>query len=192
MRALSYVLEVDRDGDASAGPLVVRVDVENLDPDDHCETCIRIDYNPSIVGKAGLAWKTAQPLDVQGAKRVVLFAKGQFGGEEVNFKFLGKQTGPTSSIADDLLFDNIDFAAQSGTLVLSSNWNEYHIDLPTLDTQEFIDVTHLFAVEIDDGGGARPVTILMKGFLFDEGTPTFAEAEQIEAVVDLSTEALEN
>lgn len=167
-RALSYALATDTDGDASSGSNIVKVDMLYLDSDAHCENCVRIDYNPYIVGKAGIAWEPPQPLDVQGAKRLVFGAKGQFGGEQVKFMVLGKQTGIASSITDEKLFENIEFVATTETITLESDWERYQIAIPDADAEKFTDITHLMAVELDGGNGVRPVTIFLKGFYFDE------------------------
>ena len=42
-------------------------------------------YIPGPIGKAGVAYKSAQPLDLTGAQRIVFFAKGELGGENVSF-----------------------------------------------------------------------------------------------------------
>ncbi len=183
VRALSYVLSTDRDGDAAAGPLVMKVEMENVDPDGHCEYCIRIDYNPSVIGVGGVAWETAQPVDVQGAKRLLVAAKGQFGGEQVRFLTLGKQVGVSSSLTDEKLFENIEFLSKTGTITLTSDWVRYQIDIPTDDPTALRDVTHMIGVEIDGGNGVRPVTIFLKGFIFDDKPAADPVPEEVQEPV---------
>lgn len=184
VRALSYVLSADRDGDATAGPLVVKVEMDNFDPVGHCEFCIRIDYNPSVIGKAGVAWETAQPVDVQGAQRLLVAARGQFGGEQVKFLTLGKQTGLATSLTDESLFDNIKFVSETEIITLTSEWVRYQIDIPNADPSEFNDVTHMIGVELDEGNGVRPVTIFLKGFIFDDKPAEDPVPEEVQETIN--------
>ena len=55
-----------------------------------CEICQFIKYMPGPIGKAGVAYKSAQTLDLSGAHRIVFFAKGELGGENVSFVAIGK------------------------------------------------------------------------------------------------------
>lgn len=170
MQALDYtVLNIERQGDAAAGPLVVKVDPGYLD--EHCEYCFKISYSPYLAGKAGLAWKTAQPLDVQGAQRMVFWARGEYGGEQIRIMILGKPNGTDTSIEDEKVFDNLGFVSASEPITLKSRFQAYQVDVPTVGTENFNDVTHPVAIEIDGGNGLRMVVVYISGFIYDEIQP---------------------
>lgn len=166
MYALEYTtLDVVRDGDAAAGPLVVQIDPGIVD--EHCEYCFKINYSPYLAGKAGIAWKTALPLDVQNAQRMVFWAKGEYGGEQIRVMILGKPNGTSTSVQDENLFDNVGFVSASESITLSTQFNRYQVDVPNVGAQNFNDITHAVALEIDGGSGVRPVVVYIKGFIFD-------------------------
>ena len=190
MLALDYtLLDVERDGDAAAGPDVVRVNPGHLD--EHCEYCFKIDYSPYLAGKAGIAWKTAQPLDVQGAQRMVFWAKGEYGGEQIRVMILGKPNGTATSIEDENLFDHVRFVSASETITLTSRFQVYQVEVPNVDAENFNDITHPVAVEIDDGSGLRTVVVYLKGFIFDgtqpKGVSVLENAEILETNVTSTT-----
>ena len=60
-----------------------------------CEICQFVKYMPGPIGKAGVAYKSAQTLDLSGAHRIVFFAKGELGGENVSFVAIGKPSNTT-------------------------------------------------------------------------------------------------
>jgi hypothetical protein len=191
MLALDYtLLEVERDGDAAAGPDVVRVNPGHLD--EHCEYCFKIVYSPYLAGKAGIAWKTAQPLDVQGAERMVFWAKGEYGGEQIRVKILGKPSGTDTSIEDENLFDHARFVSASETITLTSRFQVYQVEVPNVDAENFNDITYPVAVEIDGGSGPTgTVAVYLKGFIFDgtqpKGVSVLENAEILEANVTSTT-----
>lgn len=166
MYALDYTtLDVVRDGDAAAGPLVVQIDPGIVD--EHCEYCFKINYSPYLAGKAGIAWKTALPLDVQNSQRMVFWAKGEYGGEQIRVMILGKPNGTSTSVQDENLFDNVGFVSASESITLDPQFNRYQVDVPNVGAQNFDDITHAVALEIDGGSGVRPVVVYIKGFIFD-------------------------
>lgn len=168
--AIAYALAaLERDGDAEVGNSVVRVDQEFVGL--HCESCIKIEYNPYIEGKAGIAWKSAKPLSVEGAQRLVLWARGEFGGETVTFMILGKKAVEVSSIDEDRVFEDVDFGVTTKQVTLSSQFKMYQIDLRGLNSTESSGLTHLVAVQIDEGVGGRPVVVYLKGMLLDVNPP---------------------
>lgn len=157
------------DGDAAAGPSVVKINQEYLG--DHCEFCLKIEYNPYLAGKAGIAMKSSTPLDVQTPQRLILWARGEYGDEKVRFMLLGKQNGTASSSQDANLFDNVEFVSKTETVTLTTHFKIYQIDVPNVDPERFNDVTHLSAIEIDDGNGMKPVIVYVKGFVYDTKQP---------------------
>ena len=183
MQALDYtLLDMERDGDAAAGPLVVKVDPGFLD--EHCEYCFRINYSPSLAGKAGIAWKTAQPLDVQGAQRMVFWARGEYGGEQIRVSILGKPNGTSTSIVDENLFDHVKFMSASETITLTSRFQVFQVEVPNVAADNFNDVTHLVAIDIDSGSGVRTVAVYLKGFIFDGFEPEGVSVLENEEILE--------
>jgi len=170
MQTLDYaLLELETDGDASSGAPVVRVIPDWVAA--HCESCFRIEYYPYIVGKAGFAWIPAQPLDVQGAQRMTFWAKGEFGGEQIRVMILGKENQPAINTNDEILFTDVDFASRSESITLTSNFSPYQLEVPAVDPENYNDITHLVAIEVDKGDGKNAVTVYVKGFYFDAEEP---------------------
>ena len=92
-----------------------------------CEVCSFIKYIPGVIGKAGVAYKSAQTLDLSGAKRIVFFAKGQLGGENVAFVAIGKPS--TTSPVPPNIFSNLNFAVISKNVTLTKTWERYQLSL---------------------------------------------------------------
>ena len=92
-----------------------------MTPDGSCEMCQFIQYIPGPTGKAGVAYKTAQTLDLSGAKRVVFFAKGELGGENVAFVVAGKPSTNTTTKAHvpPNIFTNLQYAVISKNITLA-------------------------------------------------------------------------
>ncbi|MGC2575516.1 MAG: hypothetical protein WA364_28755, partial [Candidatus Nitrosopolaris sp.] len=98
-----------------------------LDANPNCEVCTFIKYIPGPIGKAGVAYKSAQILDLTGAQRIVFFAKGQLGGENVAFVAIGKPSN-TQPVPPNI-FTNINFAVISKNITLTSDWQRYQLSL---------------------------------------------------------------
>lgn len=183
MQALDYtLLDIERDGDAAAGPLVVKVDPGFVD--EHCEYCFRINYSPSLAGKAGIAWKTGQPLDVQGAQRMVFWARGEYGGEQIRVMILGKPNGTSTSIVDENLYDQLQFVSTSETITLKSRFQVYQVEVPNVAADNFDDITHPVAIEMDSGSGIRTVAVYLKGFYFDGFEPEGVSVLENEEILE--------
>jgi hypothetical protein len=95
------------------------------------KTCFRFEY--SEAGDwAGIVWQDPandwgdQPggWNLDGAKKLTFWARGDKGGETVTFKF--GVLGPDKKYADSM-------TGESGALKLTSNWTEYNIDLAGKD-----------------------------------------------------------
>jgi hypothetical protein len=84
---------------------------------------------------------------------------------------LGKPSVEPASFGDERLFGDVDFAATTVTVTLSSQFKMYQIDLRGLDPMESEDVTYLAAVQINEGIGGRPVVVYLKGMLLDVNPP---------------------
>jgi hypothetical protein len=115
-------LPVQKAGDASH----LTVNQNFVNPDDNCEICQSIQYTPGLIGKAGVAYKSSGELNLGGAQRIVFFAKGQLGGENVAFVVLGK---PSNASPTTNIFSNLHFAVMSKNITLTNDWARYQIGL---------------------------------------------------------------
>lgn len=118
-----------------------------MTPDGACEMCQFIKYSPGPIGMAGVAYASAQPVDLNGAKRIVFFAKGELGGEQVAFVAMGKPSPNTSLSAGSSIFKNLNFAVISKNVTLTNDWTRYELSLSGSDQR---DVTDLFGFVVSD------------------------------------------
>jgi hypothetical protein len=102
-----------------------------MTPDGNCEMCQFIKYVPGPIGKAGVAYTPVQTLDLTGAKRIVFFAKGELGGENIAFVAIGKPSN-TPPVAPNI-FTNINFAVISKNVTLTNDWRRYQMSLNDID-----------------------------------------------------------
>jgi hypothetical protein len=84
---------------------------------------------PGPIGKAGAAYKSTHVLDLSGAQRVVFFARGEFGGENVAFLAIGKSSNTDSPPVLPDIFPNLTFAVISKNVTLTNNWTRYELSL---------------------------------------------------------------
>ncbi len=98
------------------------------DPDDTDGHCIRIAYQPGSKGFAGIYWLHPdsnfgdQPGSrIEGAQRIVFWARGENGGEIVEFK-AGGNMAPNRRYQDS-------FEVSIGPISLTRDWERYEIDL---------------------------------------------------------------
>ena len=73
----------------------------------------------------------AQTLDLTGAQRIVFFAKGQLGGENVAFVAIGKPSN-TPPVSPNI-FTNLNFAVISKNVTLTNDWRRYQLSLNGID-----------------------------------------------------------
>ena len=134
---------LDRAGDAISRPasLIQPSLQENMamTADGNCEMCQVIKYIPGSIGKAGIAYRSAQVLDLSDARRVVFFARGELGGEKVAFVALGKPSN--TSLVSPNIFSNLNFAVISKNITLTNDWQRYQLSLNGSDP---IEVTNPF------------------------------------------------
>ena len=71
----------DRTGDAEVDPNSLKISSAFSDE----ESAHTIQYTPAALGFAGIAYEADKNYDLSNAQRVVFFAKGQNGGENVTF-----------------------------------------------------------------------------------------------------------
>jgi hypothetical protein len=156
----------ERAGDAKTGDANLRIASDFVDPLNHCEFCPRIEYSTGPIGKAGIAYKSDNVLDLTGAKRVVFFARGERGGEIVNFVVAGKNTTTTTppnmqNLSD--IFQNKKFGASTQDVSLANDWKKYQIDLTGIDLK---DINLPFGF-IAKGKGAEKIVFYLKGVTYD-------------------------
>ena len=91
---------------------------------------------PGPNGKAGIAYRSNTALDLTGAQRIVFFAKGELGGENLAFVVIGKDktNGQTSNTlsASPQIFKKLTFAV-SQNVTLVNDWKRYQISLNGID-----------------------------------------------------------
>ncbi|PWU81464.1 MAG: hypothetical protein DLM72_06860, partial [Candidatus Nitrosopolaris wilkensis] len=161
--------------DKAGDPVNVR-----LDANPSCEICTFIKYIPGPIGKTGVAYKSAQPLDLTGAQRIVFFAKGQLGGENVAFVAIGKPSN-TQPVSPNI-FPNLNFAIISKNITLTNNWARYELSLngsgTTGVTDPFGFIVSKVRTQIQvpssvsplpplDDASAKHVAFYLKGVTFD-------------------------
>jgi hypothetical protein len=99
-------------------------------------TCIRIHYSSlksNNKGYAGIYWQYPENnwgnetgRDVSWARKLNFWAKGDHGGELVEFKVGGIKN------------DSIQYASSTGPLMLTNNWKNYVIDLSNKNRSNII------------------------------------------------------
>jgi hypothetical protein len=100
-------------------------------------TCTRIIYSAQGSGWAGIYWvypddnhgNMQDGQDLTGATKLTFWARGQSGGERVEFKVGG---------IDGEYPDSIQPAVTTGILILSNEWQQYEIDLSYQDLRHVI------------------------------------------------------
>jgi hypothetical protein len=105
----------------------LKISSHAMTADGNCEMCQFIKYVPGPTGKAGVAYKSAETLDLGGAQRIVFFAKGELGGENVAFVAVGKPSN-TSPVPPNI-FTNLKFAVISKNITLTNEWARYQLSL---------------------------------------------------------------
>jgi hypothetical protein len=146
---------LDRAGDALSRPasLIQPSLQENttMTADGSCEMCQVIKYIPGPIGKAGIAYGSAQVLDLSNAKRVVFFARGELGGEKVAFVALGKPS--TKASLPPNIFSNLNFAVISKNITLTNDWTRYQL---SLNGSDLTGVTDAFGFIVSKARGQVP------------------------------------
>jgi hypothetical protein len=100
-------------------------------------TCMRIKYTPGGNSWAGVYWQSPannwgdQPgRKIEGAKKLIFWARGETGGELVSFRAGGIQGKKYQ--------DSMDRALDPSPVKLSTQWQEYQIDLEGADLSSVI------------------------------------------------------
>jgi hypothetical protein len=127
---------LDKAGDAisRSGSFVqpyLQISSTTMTTDGNCEMCQFIKYMPGPIGKAGVAYTPVQTLDLSGAQRIVFFAKGELGGENVAFVAIGKASN--AQPVSPNIFRNLNFAVISKNVTLTNDWRRYQLSLNGID-----------------------------------------------------------
>ena len=136
-----------------------------LDPNDNCDHCNRYQYIRGSEGWAGFAYKNDK-LDLTGFKRIVLFAKGQHGGEIIKFLAIGRTTQGLGQ--EDDIFKGKNFAIRSTNISLTSYWKRYEVNTAGFDLRN---VTYPFGFILFLNQSQAESTYFLKGVAFDENPP---------------------
>ena len=158
-----------REGDAKASSELA-INSESLEPDDNCEFCTEVIYNPGKEGVAAVAYQVDK-LDLTLSKRIVFFAKGQNGGEQLSFVAGGKNIENGSGIIENVdgdLFPDQGFALMTKKITLYNHWKRYEISLISND---FWQITHPFGFIIMAGNSSEAQKFFLKGITFDDRYP---------------------
>jgi K319-like protein len=133
IRNVQFYSSLDKAGDP------VQITIGPTTADGNCEICSFIKYIPGPTGKAGVAYRSAQTLDLTSAKRIVFFAKGELGGENVAFVAAGKPSNiPPASPS---IFSNLKFGVLTKNITLTNDWARYQL---SLNGSELTGVTNPF------------------------------------------------
>jgi len=151
-------------GDARTGSNLI-VDNNFLDPNDHCDHCNRYQYIRSSEGWAGFAYQNNN-LNLTAFKRIVLFAKGQHGGEVVNLLAIGRDIPGRGS--EDDIFRGKNFAIKSTNISLTNYWKRYEINTGGIDLRN---VTFPLGIIFFRNQSQAQQTFFLKGIAFDENAP---------------------
>lgn len=152
-------------GDAKRGSAYVKIEQDFVDPDNHCEFCLRVEYVPGPDGKAGLAYTIDKGIDMNDAKRLTFWVKGEKGGEKVTFKAAGKDL--ESYQAGKGLVTIQKFAAITSDITLGSDWKKYEIDLRNADLTK---ITEAFGFDFNRPSDGKLMIFYLKGVTIDSDT----------------------
>jgi hypothetical protein len=169
---------LERTGDGKSRPSQFTIESEVIDPDNHCEFCYRIEFKPGATGKAGAIMKASKVYNLENAERMIVFARGEDGGEEVSFSAGGKMVEKRSGLAAQ---KELRFSFTSEKMKLDKDWRKYEIDLAQVDLKS---ITHGFGFEVAKSKTSdKPIVIYLKGMTYD----TDAATESLRAANSTST-----
>ena len=159
----------DKTGDAEVDPNSLKISSTFGDE----ENGHIIQYTPASLGFAGIAYKADKNYDLSNAQRVVFFAKGQNGGENVTFAAVGRNTNAAGfNNTDETLgsaFNNQNFSLISEDVSLDREWKRYQISLEGVDLQR---ISHPFAFIVHQGPGPEAVTFTLRDITYDSKPAT--------------------
>jgi hypothetical protein len=156
----------------------LKISAHAMTPDGDCEMCQFVQYTPGQIGKAGVAYKSAETLNLDGALRVVFFARGEQGGEKIAFVALGKPSDTSTSVLN--IFKDLKFSVTSKNITLTSQWHRYQMSLNGSDMTNVIDPFGFIVYKVRDHTEAAtapssslsnrnitPIAFFLTGVTFD-------------------------
>ena len=155
-----------RMGDAEAGAPYVYFDSDYgglRRPGDHDGFVTRISYSAGPAGSAGMSWQWPEgnwgesPGRSLSARRVAFLARGETGGELVEFR-----VGGIGSNGEQLFRDSVD--RSSGGIRLEPDWKRYEIDL---SGQDLSSVISGFAWIVEARANVEPVVFFIDNVSFE-------------------------
>jgi hypothetical protein len=159
----------ERGGDA-LGPNYLEMDGSFVDDENHCEFCIAVEYKPGPHGKAVVALRNNEPIDLTAAKALTFIARGENGGEVIRVYAAGaRNEGLDGLPAPDDALRGVRYAV-AGNVTLDRQWQKYELNLEGLELSE---VTHAFAFEVMKGKGNEARTVYLDAIFYqsDSGSP---------------------
>jgi hypothetical protein len=126
-------------------------------------TCMRFKYTPGGGSWAGVYWQSPannwgdQPgRRIEGAKKLVFWARGESGGELVSFR--------TGGIQGKKYQDSLDRVMNLDPVQLTAQWKQYQIDLDGVDTNSVIGA---FSWSIARDSNPAGATFYLEGISFE-------------------------
>ena len=159
----------DRTGDAEVDPNSLKISSAFSDE----ESAHTIQYTPAALGFAGIAYQADKNYDLSNSQRVVFFAKGQNGGENVTFAAVGRNedTGVSNDTAGTFgsAFNDQNFTLISEDVSLDNDWKRYQISLDGVNLER---ITHPFAFIVNQGPGQEATTFSLRDITYDSKPAT--------------------
>lgn len=142
-------------GDGKAQDRYLQVDSEYPGNPRTPPSCMRISYKPGPTGWAGQYWLNVKDNwgqqageDLGGYQNVVFWARGEHGGELVEFK-----AGALDATRSAGIQYKDSFGTSLGTVPLSPEWRQYRINLRGLDLSNVIGAFAWVATEENNPNG---------------------------------------
>jgi hypothetical protein len=159
----------DTTGDAEVDPNSLKISSDFSDE----ESAHTIQYTPAALGFAGIAYQADKNYDLSTAQRVVFFAKGQNGGENVTFAAVGRNenTAVFNDTAETFgsAFNNQNFTLISEDVSLVNDWRRYQISLEGVNLDR---ISHPFAFIVNQGPGQEATTFSLRDITYDSKPAT--------------------
>lgn len=170
LASVEHAPTIIREGDAKVLSRFT-INSETLEPDSSCEFCTQVIYKPGKEGTAAAAYQLNKT-DLRLSKRIVFFAMGEKGGEQVSFIAAGKRTGNGAVVVDRLdrdLFPDVYFEVMTKNITLPNHWKRYEISLLSND---LVNITHPFGYVVFADRSAKNQSFFLKGITFDDNYAT--------------------
>jgi len=132
---------------------------------DNCHsgpTCVRVKYVPGEKTFAGVYWQYPDSnwgdepgRKIESAKKLVFWARGELGGENVSFRVGGIQGRKYQ--------DSVDRALEPNPVSLTTRWQQFQIDLDGADMSSIIGA---FSWSVAKDGNPQGATFYLDGIAF--------------------------